>query len=142
MLGQQSRELIQTIQKLEALDMEATITSLPQFVVVGDQSAGKSSIIESICGITVPRDQGTCTRCPFKITTSATEHRDQLWQCQVTLLIGYAYDPSRPAGGDPFAYDHWYISHIDSTATTDLRAGPDKPRPARYLSRPSPRDRI
>ena len=30
--------------------------------VVGSQSAGKSSLIESISGITLPRAAGTCTR--------------------------------------------------------------------------------
>ena len=61
-LGNHSRQLIQAIQKLETLSIDATLPSLPKFVVVGDQSAGKSSIIEGICSITLPRSQGTCTR--------------------------------------------------------------------------------
>ena len=36
---------------------------LPQIAVIGSQSAGKSSLIESISGITLPRAVGTCTRC-------------------------------------------------------------------------------
>ena len=35
---------------------------LPQIVVVGQQSSGKSSLIESVSGITLPRAAGTCTR--------------------------------------------------------------------------------
>lgn len=35
---------------------------LPMIAVVGSQSAGKSSLIESISGITLPRAAGTCTR--------------------------------------------------------------------------------
>jgi GTP-binding protein EngB required for normal cell division len=35
---------------------------LPQIAVIGSQSAGKSSLIESISGITLPRASGTCTR--------------------------------------------------------------------------------
>ena len=35
---------------------------LPQIAVIGVQSAGKSSLIESISGITLPRAAGTCTR--------------------------------------------------------------------------------
>ena len=35
---------------------------LPMIAVVGSQSAGKSSLIESISGITLPRASGTCTR--------------------------------------------------------------------------------
>lgn len=32
-------------------------------MVLGSQSAGKSSLIEAISGITLPRASGTCTRC-------------------------------------------------------------------------------
>jgi len=35
---------------------------LPMIAVIGSQSAGKSSLIESISGITLPRSAGTCTR--------------------------------------------------------------------------------
>ena len=35
---------------------------LPQIAVIGNQSAGKSSLIEAISGITLPREAGTCTR--------------------------------------------------------------------------------
>ena len=35
---------------------------LPKICVVGEQSVGKSSVIERLSGIRVPRDQNTCTR--------------------------------------------------------------------------------
>lgn len=35
---------------------------LPQIVVIGSQSVGKSSLIESISDISLPRSSGTCTR--------------------------------------------------------------------------------
>lgn len=35
---------------------------LPMIAVIGNQSAGKSSLIESISGVTLPRSSGTCTR--------------------------------------------------------------------------------
>ncbi|XP_010046033.2 dynamin-related protein 4C [Eucalyptus grandis] len=38
---------------------------LPTIVVVGDQSSGKSSVLESLTGINLPRGQGTCTRVPL-----------------------------------------------------------------------------
>lgn len=36
--------------------------ALPQLVVCGDQSAGKSSVLEGITGIPFPRQDGLCTR--------------------------------------------------------------------------------
>ncbi|OMO92909.1 hypothetical protein CCACVL1_06725 [Corchorus capsularis] len=38
---------------------------LPTIVVVGDQSFGKSSVLESLAGISLPRSQGICTRVPL-----------------------------------------------------------------------------
>ena len=62
-IGSKARSLIQVIQRLETLGIHATIPSFPKFVVVGDQSHGKSSIVEAICDIQLPRGQGTvCTR--------------------------------------------------------------------------------
>ena len=40
---------------------------LPKIVVIGNQSAGKSSLLEAISGIKVPRASGTCTRCPMEV---------------------------------------------------------------------------
>lgn len=40
---------------------------IPKIVVVGDQSAGKSSVLESITGIKLPRGSGTVTKCPIVI---------------------------------------------------------------------------
>ena len=59
--GDVSRRYIQGIKKLDELNINTTL-QLPKFVVVGDQSAGKSSIVEALCDISLPRSQGTCTR--------------------------------------------------------------------------------
>jgi GTPase SAR1 family protein len=40
---------------------------LPQLVVCGDQSAGKSSVLEGITGIPFPRQDGVCTKFPTEI---------------------------------------------------------------------------
>jgi len=55
---------------------------LPQIAVIGAQSAGKSSLIESISGITLPRAAGTCTRCPMECRLS---YCDNGWKCIVCL---------------------------------------------------------
>jgi GTP-binding protein EngB required for normal cell division len=41
--------------------------SLPQLVVCGDQSAGKSSVLEGITGVPFPRQDGVCTRFAIEI---------------------------------------------------------------------------
>eukprot|EP00438_Fugacium_kawagutii_P005343 Skav210317 [mRNA] locus=scaffold475:270290:277484:- [translate_table: standard] len=46
---------------------------LPGVVVVGEQSAGKSSLLENISGIQFPREQNTCTRMPCVLTLQ-TDH--------------------------------------------------------------------
>ena len=43
---------------------QAVQIPLPGVVVVGEQSAGKSSLLENISGIQFPRAQNTCTRMP------------------------------------------------------------------------------
>lgn len=83
-LIEHSRNLIQVIRKLEGLGIDSTLSSLPKFVVVGDQSHGKSSIIEAICSISLPRSSGTCTRCPFRITTTAARPGEG-WSCKIGL---------------------------------------------------------
>ena len=39
----------------------------PQITVVGDQSSGKSSLLETIFDIKLPTASGTCTKCPIVI---------------------------------------------------------------------------
>lgn len=41
---------------------------LPQLVVVGDQSSGKSSVLEALTDLPFPRDSGLCTRFATQIT--------------------------------------------------------------------------
>ncbi|KAI7087184.1 P-loop containing nucleoside triphosphate hydrolase protein [Hortaea werneckii] len=103
-MGSKARSLIQVIQRLETLGIQATIPSFPKFVVVGDQSHGKSSIVEAICDIQLPRGQGTVTRCPFQITTSSSTLP---WTCRIFLQPKYRYSPTFKAGRDKTKYDRW-----------------------------------
>lgn len=48
--------------------------ALPQLVVCGDQSAGKSSVLEGISGIPFPRQDGLCTRFATEIVLRHTPH--------------------------------------------------------------------
>jgi hypothetical protein len=53
--------LLEKIDKLFACNVGEYI-NLPQLVVVGDQSSGKSSVLEGLTGLKFPRNAGLCTR--------------------------------------------------------------------------------
>jgi len=59
-LANEQRTLLDLIDKLQFAQLDNV--KLPQIVVVGDQSAGKSSVLEAITGTPFPRDAGACTR--------------------------------------------------------------------------------
>ncbi len=54
-------KLLDAVDSLRALGL-GEITSLPQLIVCGDQSSGKSSVLEAISGVPFPRKDGVCTR--------------------------------------------------------------------------------
>ncbi|ESQ29442.1 hypothetical protein EUTSA_v10023925mg [Eutrema salsugineum] len=59
------RPLLDTVDRLRNLNVMREGIQLPTIVVVGDQSSGKSSVLESLAGISLPRGQGICTRVPL-----------------------------------------------------------------------------
>ncbi|KIM37374.1 hypothetical protein M413DRAFT_448441 [Hebeloma cylindrosporum] len=80
------REFMELYRDLLALGAK-TIFDLPRVVVIGGQSSGKSSLVEAVSGINVPRDSGTCTRCPMECNMSSNA---QSWSC--TIEIRYEYN--------------------------------------------------
>ncbi|KAF9234006.1 P-loop containing nucleoside triphosphate hydrolase protein [Melanogaster broomeanus] len=75
------KEMLDLVNRLRNTGVQTDI-DLPMIAVIGNQSAGKSSLIESISGITLPRSSGTCTRCPTECKLS---HSDDPWRCTVKL---------------------------------------------------------
>ena len=56
---------------------------LPQIVVVGSQSTGKSSVLESIVGRDfLPRGSGIVTRCPLVLQLKSTAHKKHQMEAQ------------------------------------------------------------
>ncbi|KAK7247216.1 hypothetical protein RIF29_42093 [Crotalaria pallida] len=59
------RPVLDAVENLRRLNVAKEGIQLPTIVVVGDQSSGKSSVLESLAGISLPRGQGICTRVPL-----------------------------------------------------------------------------
>ncbi|KPI37234.1 Interferon-induced GTP-binding protein Mx1 [Cyphellophora attinorum] len=57
------KQLLDTIDKCRSQGVARWI-DLPQIIVCGDQSSGKSSCLEAICGLKFPTGDGLCTRFP------------------------------------------------------------------------------
>ena len=61
------RPLISLIDKLKDFGLDEYI-SLPRIAVLGTQSAGKSSLLEAVCGLNfLPRGSGVVTRRPLEL---------------------------------------------------------------------------
>ncbi len=62
------RPQLDLIDKLRSIGLNSLEgIQLPQIVTVGDQSSGKSSILEALAQVELPRDDQICTRCPIVI---------------------------------------------------------------------------
>ncbi|XP_023393970.1 interferon-induced GTP-binding protein Mx2 [Pteropus vampyrus] len=60
------RPCIDLIDSLRALGVEQDL-ALPAIAVIGDQSSGKSSVLEALSGVALPRGSGITTRCPLEL---------------------------------------------------------------------------
>jgi len=91
LLGPPSEDMINCNQKLKELGIENTI-QLPEICVIGDQSAGKSSLIQALSEIKVPRAAGCCTQCPLQINLSGGEGIMSPWKRIISLIDQYDYN--------------------------------------------------
>jgi GTPase SAR1 family protein len=60
-------QILAAMDKLRELGMDQQ-NDLPQIIVCGSQSAGKSSVLESLVQVPFPRSESTCTRYVTKVT--------------------------------------------------------------------------
>ncbi|EUC29865.1 hypothetical protein COCCADRAFT_29151 [Bipolaris zeicola 26-R-13] len=100
LLGMHMKEVISTINRLESLGLQRMDIPLPKCVVLGEQSAGKSSVIEAISGIKTPRSDDTCTRCPLYIKLEPTEDPRASWSASVSLRRSFSYDGRTGRGSE------------------------------------------
>ncbi|KAH7323056.1 P-loop containing nucleoside triphosphate hydrolase protein [Stachybotrys elegans] len=87
-IGKKLKAYNDTLGELQQLGVSRNI-ELPELVLVGDQSAGKSSLMSGLANLDLPRSEGTCTRCPLHIRVS----RSTEWSCRVSLRKDYVYMP-------------------------------------------------
>jgi GTPase SAR1 family protein len=86
--GQKLKDINDALGELQARGIQH-VANLPELVLVGDQSSGKSSLMSAIAGLSLPRSSGTCTRCPIHIRISRAEE----WSCRVFLKQDYEFCP-------------------------------------------------
>ncbi|KAF6744348.1 P-loop containing nucleoside triphosphate hydrolase protein [Ephemerocybe angulata] len=84
--SQKARGLIALVNDLRSLGADQLKLDLPCLAFIGNQSAGKSSVVEGATGIAVPRDSGTCTKCPMQCTMMRA---DGAWSCEIRLQFLY-----------------------------------------------------
>ncbi|XP_075870263.1 interferon-induced GTP-binding protein Mx-like isoform X2 [Nelusetta ayraudi] len=70
------RPCIDLIDSLRSLGVERDL-ALPAIAVIGDQSSGKSSVLEALSGVALPRGHGIVTRCPLELKMKRTEQGEE-----------------------------------------------------------------
>ncbi|KAI9798528.1 MAG: hypothetical protein M1825_005333 [Sarcosagium campestre] len=73
--NERSRELFDAIDKIRNCGFAPSDIDLPQLVIVGDQSAGKSSLLQSLTDVPFPVANQLCTRFPTRIISRRTPER-------------------------------------------------------------------
>ncbi|KAH7109000.1 P-loop containing nucleoside triphosphate hydrolase protein [Dactylonectria estremocensis] len=71
--SQEKLHLLDAVDSLRSHGISRYI-SLPQIIVCGDQSSGKSSVLEAISGVPFPVRSNVCTRFPMELVLRKTAH--------------------------------------------------------------------
>ncbi|KAJ5051665.1 uncharacterized protein L3040_001440 [Drepanopeziza brunnea f. sp. 'multigermtubi'] len=90
-IGKNVKTLVDTIEDLKRIGLKSIDAKLPELILVGDQSAGKSSLMGAIAEINLPKGQSMCTKCPTNIKTTCAED----WSCRVSLHNSYDHVPHK-----------------------------------------------
>ncbi|XP_060716118.1 interferon-induced GTP-binding protein Mx1-like [Tachysurus vachellii] len=78
------RPCIDLIDSLRALGVEKDL-ELPAIAVIGDQSSGKSSVLEALSGVALPRGTGMVTRCPLELKMTKNRNKN-CWNGKIRYL--------------------------------------------------------
>ncbi|TSK17736.1 Interferon-induced GTP-binding protein Mx1 [Bagarius yarrelli] len=80
------RPCIDLIDSLRALGVEKDL-ALPAIAVIGDQSSGKSSVLEALSGVALPRGSGIVTRCPLELKMKRSQEKE-IWHGKIKFKKG------------------------------------------------------
>ena len=83
--------LLDLVDRLRALGIQREI-SIPQIAVMGDQSSGKSSVLESITKIPFPRGIGLVTRCATQISMRTAPGSQ--WRAEISVRKLFVFNIS------------------------------------------------
>ncbi|KAI1801212.1 P-loop containing nucleoside triphosphate hydrolase protein [Daldinia bambusicola] len=96
------KTLMDIIDKLRSKGINRYV-NLPQIVVCGDQSSGKSSVLQAISGMTFPTNDSLCTRFATELILRYTnEHIDE--KCRVSISPDADRSPEEKALLEKFQY--------------------------------------
>lgn len=115
--GSSTRALNDVIARLKDCGADQ-IVSLPKIAVIGKQSSGKSSLIEAISQIKVPRSNGTCTRCPMEVMLRTGSGKEE-WNCRISLRMEYNAVSQKVGDSVPKLFEETN----DASEVTDLLRG-------------------
>ncbi|XP_055501096.1 interferon-induced GTP-binding protein Mx3-like [Leucoraja erinacea] len=81
------RPYIDLIDSLRGFGVDKDL-GLPAIAVIGDQSSGKSSVLEALSGVAFPRGSGIVTRCPLELKLKNVK-KANVWQGKISYR-GYS----------------------------------------------------
>lgn len=120
----EQRELMDLVDRLRRAGL-STLLQLPQIVVCGDQSSGKSSVLEAITEIPFPRKENLCTR--FATEISLRRDTEESISCKINPDETRNEDEiSRLLGFSRTIQDFDELPSLIDEATEAMGLGPSK----------------
>jgi interferon-induced GTP-binding protein Mx1 len=92
------RPWLDLIDSLRSVGVEEEV-DLPQIAVMGDQSSGKSSVLEALSGVQFPRGSGLVTRCPVLLVMKRSP-KGSPWKAKAKIAWHRQGVPQPAAAGE------------------------------------------
>ncbi|XP_071210493.1 interferon-induced GTP-binding protein Mx-like isoform X1 [Salvelinus alpinus] len=93
-LAEKVRPFIDLIDDMRSIGIDKELP-LPTIAVVGDQSSGKSSVLETLSGVALPRGTGIVTRCPLLL--KLCNDRTVKWEAKISYGGGKVIEFDEPS---------------------------------------------